>query len=514
MVSNRVKQIVIFDRQVPASQISKEASSIAGWLSDNNIRENDVVALLMWNDVPIFSVAEACGRVGAFLVLLNWHLTRPELDYILSDSGAKVLFGHSHLLAAAGLAGNETCPVVAVPPAREIMASFSNVSESRLDSKNWTDWHDLLAHKPYAGTVKANTRSSIFYTSGTTGKPKGVVRQVPSDDISRAARQRSAKGLGLDTAGQGLLNLVCCPLYHSAPFAHAMMSWNAGFDVVLMPRFDPQQFLNLAVRFRATHSLLVPTMFSRLLALPEADRAKFAANHLVAIAHGAAPCPILVKQRMIEWWGPVIREYYAGTETGVLTASTSQEWMAHPGTVGRTIDAADVRAIDDAGVELPRGKSGRLIARTESTQYFHYLGRGGPPVIEGWEGYVWLGDIGYVDPDGFVFLTDRSSDIVVAGGVNIYPAEIELELAAIAGVADSAVFGVPAPDLGEGIVAVVERAAGSNLDEATIIEALSLKLARYKLPRRVVFVEKLPREESGKLRKRLLRSEYTSIFSD
>jgi long-chain acyl-CoA synthetase len=500
-------------RETSAGDVSAEARNLAGWLASNGVGENDAVALLMWNDIPYLSLAEACGLVGAYLVPLNWHLTRPELAYILSDCGAKFLFGHTHLLANADLTSTPACTVVAKPTPPEILSAFPRMAADVAVRAGWVAWDQMMQeHSSYAGGASPGNRGSIFYTSGTTGRPKGVVREPMPDDVWRAARQRSIVGFGLDTAERGMCTLVAGPLYHSAPNAHASMCWTIGLDVAMLPRFDAQSFLNLAAKHGVTHAHLVPTMFSRLLELPAHERNAFDPSRIVALCHGAAPCPPAVKRQMIDWFGPVIREYYAGTETGVIAASISQDWLAYPGTVGKAMGAMDIRVVDDAGAEVPPGATGRLIVRSEATSRFHYHGKDGRPFVDGWEGYVWLGDLGRVATDGYVFLTDRSSDIVISGGVNIYPAEIELELAAVEGVGDCIVFGVPVPDLGEGIVAVVESSPGMNPTEASIIAALSARLARFKLPRRVIFVDKLPREDSGKIRKRLLKANYEDVL--
>lgn len=511
--SAREKRILLGEREVPASAVSAEARRLASWFVSNSIGENDVVALLMWNDIPYFSLAEACNLVGAYLVPLNWHLTRPELTYILEDCGAKAVFGHTHLLENAEIHSTRACTVVGKPTPQELLSAFPRSAANASAGAGRIEWDRVLQdNKPHAGQATPGNRGSVFYTGGTTGRPKGVVREPMPDEVWRAARQRSIIGFGLDTAEQEMCTLVTGPLYHSAPNAHASMCWALGLDVVLMPRFDAQSFLRLAESHGATHAHLVPTMFSRLLELPAQVRNAFNPSHFVALCHGAAPCPPAVKRQMIDWFGPVIREYYAGTETGVIAASTSHDWLMYPGTVGKPMGSMDIRAVNDEGVEVPPSETGRLIVRSESTSRFHYHGKQGRPFVEGWEGYIWLGDLGHINSDKYVFLTDRSSDIVISGGVNIYPAEIESELATIEGVKDCVVFGVPAPDLGEGIVAIIEAAPGASPTETTVIEGLSKRLARFKLPRRVIFVETLPREDSGKIRKRLLKASYEDVL--
>lgn len=499
-------------RSFSRNDIEAETLLLAGLLHSKGVGDNATVALLMFNDTPFFSLAAACKLVGAYLVPLNWHLTRPELDYILADCGAGVLFGHSDLLANAGLSSTDTLAVISKPTPAECIAAYPKLASGR-PAKGCSDWgSEVESVSPFDSAGATGNRGGIFYTSGTTGKPKGVMREPLDDETWARVTQRSEAGFGLTDLVAGEVNIVAGPLYHSAPNAHALIAWGKGASVILMPRFDAEAFLELAARHGMTHAHMVPTMFSRLLALPDSIREGFQTSALKCICHGAAPCPPDVKGQMIDWFGPVIREYYAGTETGIITTSSSEEWMRYPGSVGRPAAGVDVRVIDDEGRELPADHTGRLILCSNSTTSFVYRGREGRPYISGWEGYIFLGDVGHKNAQDFVFLTDRSSDIVISGGVNIYPAEIEMELAALPGVRDCAVFGVPVAELGEAIVAVVVANQGVTLDEQSLRDQLAPRLAGYKIPRRIVLVESLPREDSGKIRKRLLKADYETIF--
>ncbi len=499
-------------RKATREEIDTDARRLASWLAAQGVGENDVAAGLLWNDFVYLSLPRACGLLGAYLVPLNWHLTRTELDYILNDCAAKVLVGHDVLLAQAGLEHTESLHVLAVPTPEEVALAYPKIQISDPQG-NWAKWDDLANLPEYDGAPLPGNRGGIFYTSGTTGNPKGVKRAPLSDDVWARVRGRTLDAFGLPGTRPGDVALAPGPLYHSAPNAHATNAWAMGMDLVLMPRFDAGVVLDLMRTHHVSHAHMVPTMFSRLIALPETDRTRFDTQHLVSICHGAAPCPVPVKQAMIDWFGPVILEYYAGTETGIIGCSTSQDWLSHPGTIGRAAGECVVKVIDDDGNELPVGETGRLICKSDSTTSFTYHNREGSEQVDGWPGYVGLGDIGYVDEDGFIFLTDRSSDIVISGGANIYPAEIEKVLVTLEGVGDCTVFGVPQPDLGEGVIALIEPAAGHRPNEAELIAALRQRLAAYKLPRKLIVVEHLPREDSGKIRKRDLRETYKEALS-
>lgn len=499
-------------RTATINEIDADARRLASWLAARGVGENDVVAVLLWNDFPYLSLPKACGLLGAYLVPLNWHLTRTELDYTLKDSGARVLIGHDVLLARTGLESTETMQVLAVSTPTEVALAYPKMQIPDPQG-NWTRWEELSRLPEHNGALRPGNRGGIFYTSGTTGNPKGVKRAPLSDDVWARVRGRTLTAFGLVGGGVGHVALAPGPLYHSAPNAHATNAWALGMDLVLMPRFDGADALHLMQHHKVSHAHIVPTMFSRMLALPEDVRSGFDTSHLVAVCHGAAPCPVPVKQAMIDWFGPVILEYYAGTETGIIGCSTSADWLSHPGTIGRAAGECVVKVINDTGEESAAGETGRLICKSDSTTSFTYHNREGSEQVDGWPGYVGLGDIGHVDRDGFIYLTDRSSDIVISGGVNIYPAEIEKILTTLDGVGDCAVFGVPQPDLGEGVIALVEPTPGHRPDEADLIAALKPRVANYKLPRKLIIIDKLPREDSGKIRKRDLREIYKGVLS-
>ncbi|MDH3739687.1 MAG: AMP-binding protein, partial [Alphaproteobacteria bacterium] len=323
-------------------------------------------------------------------------------------------------------------------------------------------------------------------------------------ELAATTAQRTALAFGLEKGG--VRSVMTGPLYHSAPNAYGMRVLSDGGLLVLQPRFDALELLQLIERHRITHLHMVPTMFVRLLALPEPDRNRFDLSSLVHVCHGAAPCPDEVKRAMIDWWGPVICEYYAMTETGIIATSTSEDWLARQGTVGAPAPGVDILITDDEGARQPYGTSGEICVRTAVTAFVSYHRAAEKTESMRRGDYIATGDVGYVDEDGYLYISDRISDMVISGGVNIYPAEIEEVLVGIDRVRDCAVFGVPDPDYGERLVAFVE--SDGELTGDGIKKALAERLSRYKVPREIHFATALPREDSGKIKKHLLREAY------
>jgi long-chain acyl-CoA synthetase len=298
------------------------------------------------------------------------------------------------------------------------------------------------------------------------------------------------------------------PMYHSAPNAYGNAAVGAGATVVLQPRFDPEELLRLIEQHRVTHLHMVPTMFVRLLKLPEEVRRKYEVSSLEFVVHAAAPCPPHVKRAMIEWWGPVINEYYGSTETGAVVFCSSEDWLAHPGTVGKAFNGAVVRVLREDGSDAAVGEAGDIYCRMPSSTDFTYHGDDAKRRAAERDGLIGVGDIGFLDADGFLFLCDRRNHMVISGGVNIYPAEIENELLKLSGVADCAVFGIPDDEFGESLCAWIQPQPGETLDAGAIRAELGEMLARYKVPKVIEFSPELPREDSGKIFKRKLREPY------
>jgi long-chain acyl-CoA synthetase len=450
----------------------------------------DHAAMVMGNRVEFVELVVAAQLAGVWLTPVNRHLTPEEIEFIVVDSGASVVFTEAAFEAATRVAVAGRAPVVLVGD--ELDASLEAAGDAPVDRAG-----------PPGGTM--------VYTSGTTGRPKGVKRtQAASIERQFAAQVAYGRAIGLDGGGP---HLVTGPLYHAAPLGYALMDLGSGAPLVLMDRWDPARALDLIDERSVRNSHFVPTMFVRLLRLPEARRAAFDPSSLHTVLHGAAPVAPSVKQRMIEWWGPVLVEYWGASEGGVVTLVGSEEWLAHPGTVGRAVRGHEVFAVAEDGRRLPPGETGTLYARSEvAGEVFAYhndpektaRAHLGP-------GTYTLGDIGRVDADGYVYLSDRASNTIISGGVNVYPAEIEAALIGHPAVADVAVFGIPDDEWGESVKAAVELVAGTEPSEGLERELLDHArehLAGYKVPRSVDFLDALPRTPTGKLLVRELRAPY------
>ena len=345
----------------------------------------------------------------------------------------------------------------------------------------------------------------MIYTSGTTGHPKGVRRNAPTSEQTIAAERLRALIYGLKPSVRALLP---GPLYHSAPNSFGLRSGRLGGALALMPRFDPEEFLRLIEAERIDTIFMVPTMFIRMLKLPEAVRQKYDTSSLRHVVHAAAPCPAEVKRAMIAWWGPVISEYYGSTESGALTFASSEDALKRPGTVGKILDGVELRFLGEDGAPLPQGEIGEIYSRVADNPDFTYHNKPEKRSEIERDGFITSGDVGYIDEDGYVFICDRKRDMVISGGVNIYPAEIEAALHAVPGVHDCAVFGIPDDKFGEALMAVVEPQAGVTLDAADIRAQLKTSLAGYKVPKHLEILKNLPREDSGKIFKRRLRDPH------
>ncbi len=363
-------------------------------------------------------------------------------------------------------------------------------------------WRD--AHRPREGAPR-EPRGNLPYTSGTTGRPKGVRRQVATEEqrLRTAALYRIALGLEPDMRA-----LLSAPLYHSAPNTYAIQALLNGAQLVLEPRFDAERTLALIEQHRLTHLYLVPTMYVRLLALPEATRRRYDLSSVRFVVSMGSPCAPELKRRMIEWWGPVITESYASSECGVNTFITSEEWLKRPGSAGRVLGEGTLRILDDEGRETPPGTIGAIYVRQPAYPDFTYINNPAARAKLEREGLWSVGDMGYLDEDGYLYVADRKSDMVISGGVNIYPAEIEAMLITMPGVADCAVFGIPDPEFGEALAAAVQKRDGFEFNASEVQQFLRERISSYKVPRVVTFHDALPREDSGKIFKRKLREPY------
>ncbi|WP_374531385.1 acyl-CoA synthetase [Novosphingobium sp.] len=481
-------------------ELDKRSNQVAQLIRSKGIGIGETIAICMENHPWYFGVAWGAQRAGVHFVCISSRLTPPEIAYILGDSGAKLLFGSAYLGATLD----------------EVAGLAPDVPQVRFDTPGALSAEDALAAMPDTPIADQRAGVDMLYSSGTTGKPKGVKIPLPVDpDI---AQMNSLVGLANMAFGiQGdAVYLSPAPLYHAAPLRWCMTVHKLGGTVVVMEKFDPEHALQLIEKYKVTDSQWVPTHFVRMLKLDEDVRKKYDVSSLKCAIHAAAPCPVPVKHAMIEWWGPVLYEYYAGTEGNGFTFITSAEWLERPGSVGRALTGT-VRVCDENGDEVPRGTEGQIFFEpAEDAVPFEYHN---DPVktAESRNKHGWssLGDVGIEDEEGYVFLTDRKSFMIISGGVNIYPQEIENLLVLHPKVADAAVIGAPDPDFGERVVAVVQPAnmadAGPELaDELTAY--LRPQLSGVKMPRQIDFREELPREQTGKLYKRLLRDEYKAAY--
>ncbi|HVR53592.1 MAG TPA: AMP-binding protein [Pseudorhodoferax sp.] len=493
-------------RVLPGDQLEQQVRQAAGALRALGLVPGDVVCMLMRNDFPVLELALAADRVGVVAVPLNWHASADDLDHILRDAGARLLVAHTDLLARLP-ALPAACLALQVPPPREVRTAYrlgDADCAAHAGIADYAQWRAAAA--PWDGPATPPPYR-LLYTSGSTGRPKGVRRDTRDAATNAAMAQRTRTAHGLSSGP--IRAVMTGPLYHSAPYAYALNCVRMGELLVLQPRFDAAQLLALIAQQRITHLHAVPTMFSRLLDLPEAQRSGVDLSSLRSVAHGAAMCPREVKQAMIAWWGPILHEYYAATEIGIMAACTAQEWLQHPGTVGRAPEGVEISIVDDAGMPLPAGGVGEILVRSDvvaSVSYQHLPDALASLRREG--GWATLGDIGYQDADGFLWLCDRKSDLVISGGVNIFPAEVEQAVLRMDGVKDCIAFGIPDRDLGEALALYVEPHAGAGLDAPTLHAGLLQTLGRLRVPREIRLVDSLPREDSGKLARRKIKAAH------
>ena len=500
IASARPDMLAVVDpggQQWTYAQLAERADRYGRGLRAKGLEPGESFAMDLPNGVELLALHFAAMQTGLYVVPLNWHLVGPEIAHIIEDSGAKVFVGHERFAGTARAAADESglpadsCFAVGEVP------GFRPLTE-------------LGADEPAGRPDRRTAGAPMLYTSGTTGRPKGVRRPLTGadpDEVPVAATWFF--GLFGLQAFDDHVHLCGSPLYHTAVLNFVANSVQLGHTSVIMDRWEPEEMLRLIDRHRVTHTHMVPTQFHRLLALPDEVRARYDVSSLRTVIHGAAPCPDETKRRMLDWWGPVITEYYAGTEGGG-TLITAEEWLRKPGSVGRVWTGSEVRVLDDEGAELPAGEIGSVHMRMGSSS-FEYHGDAEKTRRTWTAGMFTLGDIGYLDEDGYLYLCDRKSDMIISGGVNIYPAEIESALVCHPDLVDAAVFGIPNDDWGEEVKAAVQPAdgvvPGSALTE-DVLDFARQRLAKFKVPRSIEYHEELPRDPNGKLYKRTLRDPY------
>jgi long-chain acyl-CoA synthetase len=502
-------------RALALTELQERAARAAAAFASLGVGRGDAIAVMLRNDFAFFEAQMGAGQLGAYCVPVNWHFTPEEAGYVFRDCGAKAIVAHADFAPVAAAARPDGVPVFYVPCPDEIAAAYHVPPERRqppAGAAGWNGWIESFAPRP---PVSQEPPGAMIYTSGTTGRPKGVRRQAPTP--AQLAAQTGAIGQAFGYAAaltrpgaERIVSVLTGPMYHSAPNTYANYGVRAGAEQHLQPRFDPEQLLEWIQRYRVTNLHMVPTMFVRLLKLPEEVRRRYDVSSLRFVVHAAAPCPPDVKRAMIDWWGPVINEYYGATETGAVTFCTSAEWLAHPGTVGRPMPGTRVRIFDEEGRDVAPGESGEVFMRLTGGPDFTYHGDDAKRAKAEWDGLITAGDIGRFDAGGFLHLMDRRNNMVISGGVNIYPAEIESVLLALPGVADCAVFGIPDEEFGEALCAYVQPQPGVSLDAAAVRAHAAAHLAKYKVPKLIEFMAALPREDSGKIFTRKLKEPYWS----
>lgn len=495
------------ERQQTVADMRLNAARAANGFLAMGLSEGDSVAIMMRNDFASFEASLGAGLIGAYATPINWHFTADEVLYILQDAGAKVLVVHADLVPP--LIGSIPAGVrlLVVPTPPEIAAAYGIAVTAADSCEGAVDWNTWLQEHSSVPPDTGAPPASMVYTSGTTGRPKGVRRDRPTSEQRAISEQRSGIIYGLK-AGEPSVVLMNGPMYHSAPNAYGMLAARTGASIVLQARFDAEEMLDFIERYRVTHMHIVPTMFVRLLRLPADVRARYDLSSLQHVVHGAAPCPVHVKRAMIEWWGPVICEYYGSTETGIPVWHNAEEALRKPGTVGRALEGCMVKVFDDEGKELAPGTVGEIFMRAGFLPDFTYQGNADKRQEIDRGGLVTVGDVGLIDEEGFIFLCDRKKDMIISGGVNIYPAEIEAVLIDMPGVKDCAVFGIPDEEFGESVCAHIEVGQQDAVSAQEVRAHLASRLARFKVPKVIEFSASLPREDSGKIFKRKLRDPY------
>ncbi|MFE0130590.1 acyl-CoA synthetase [Streptomyces sp. NPDC059037] len=492
---DRVMLIAPDGAEWTARRLHAAVNQLVHGLRAAGLERGDAFAVVLPNGVEFLTAYLAASQAGLYLVPVNHHLVGPEIAWIVADSGAQVLIAHERFAQAATAAADEA----KLPTSHRYAVG---------EVPGFRPYAELLAGQPESAPDGRTLGWVMNYTSGTTGRPRGIRRP-----LSGKLPEESYLGGFLGIFGvkpfDGNVHLVCSPLYHTAVLQFAGAALHIGHPLVLMDKWTPEEMLRLIDTHKCTHTHMVPTQFHRLLALPDATKAAYDVSSMRHAIHGAAPCPDHVKRAMIEWWGECVEEYYAASEGGGAFA-TAQDWLKRPGTVGKAWPISELAVFDDDGNRLPPGELGTVYMKM-STGGFAYHKDESKTKKNRIGDFFTVGDLGLLDEDGYLYLRDRKIDMIISGGVNIYPAEIESALLTHPAVADAAAFGIPHDEWGEQVKAVVEVAEGHTAGDTLATEILAhceRQLAGYKRPKSVDFIEAMPRDPNGKLYKRRLREPY------
>ncbi len=497
--------------------LDERVDALSAALATRGVEADDRIVALLGNQHEMVELSLAALGGGWVLVPLNWHWVAREVAYVIDDATPSAIIVDQRFEAVA----SEALAIAEHPPALRVLVGAErgdkgSGGEGR--DEGWVHYEELLSGAPETGPEPLKG-GPMFYTSGTTGFPKGVKSTLSAvggpAELSLLIAHSMGPTIGVPPLGSAedprRCQLICGPMYHSAQWVFAHFALLCGATIMLQHRFDAGEVLELIEQHGVTNLHLVPTQMSRLLDLPAQRRARFDASTLRTVLHGAAPCPPALKRALIEWWGPIVSEYYGGTEGGFLALIESADWLERPGSVGRPLPVVEVRILDDEGNVVEAGHTGEIWFRNLLGSDFEYHNAPGKTDAAHRDGFGTLGDVGYLDADGFLYLADRKIDMVVSGGVNIYPAEVEGALHEHPAISDVAVFGVPHAEMGEAVHAAVVLRDGiewSDSLEADLDAWCRERLAGYKRPRGYEVHEELPRNESGKLLKRGLRDPW------
>ena len=480
-------------KTISFAELDRNSNRVAQLFRSRNIEIGDTVAICMENNEHFFDLVWGAQRCGLIYVAISNRLTADEIAYILKDSGAQLLFSSSAMGSVLG----------------DIKKLTPEIDQLIIGGEGKESLEAALANMPETPVADERAGADMLYSSGTTGRPKGV--RLPLPEIPELGATNALLGLATMAFGfgEGDTYISPAPLYHAAPLRWCMLVHKLAGTVVVMEKFDPEHALQLIEQYKVNISQWVPTHFVRMLKLPEEVRMKYDVSSLTSAVHAAAPCPVPVKEQMIKWWGPVLKEYYAGTEGNGLTFINSENWLTHKGSVGQALMGV-IKICDEDGNEVAANTEGQIYFEGGSSFEYH---NDPDKTAEAANKHGWtsLGDVGRVDEDGFLYLTDRKSFMIITGGVNVYPQEIENLLVTHPKLADAAVIGGPDPDMGEKVIAVVQPLDMADAGDDLAVELdvwMRQTLSGVKIPRQIDFREELPRHATGKLYKRLLRDEY------
>ncbi|MBB6522203.1 AMP-binding protein [Pseudoteredinibacter isoporae] len=504
-------QIVFAGQALSETSFLSGVKKIASVLVANGVRPDDAIAILMRNEPMYLQIIEACRYVGARYVALNWHGSAAEIAHILEDSKAKVLLGHRDLLNVlsehtvfreqiAGIA------VLAQATPRSIIERYELGTVT--EEGGYQNLHAAIEAAEEIASAPQKVRGLFAYTSGSTGRPKGIVRPSHPDAPDRYMMyQMLAQGFMFLQPGDKFY--MAAPMYHSAPNTLSLSALSAtDVDIYIESQFDPEDFLKIVEREKITHAYIVPTMMIRLLKLPQEVREQYDVCSLRYSVSTGSPCPVDVKQAMIDWFGPIFYESYGASELGFMTLISATEALEKPGSVGRAREGTAIKILNDELQELGPGETGTIYIHSMLASGFGYTNSEGDLTDQELGGFATVGDVGYLDDEGFLFISDRKKEMIISGGANIFPSEIEAEILRLPQVLDCAVFGAPDEEFGEKIVAAVQLQDGQVLSLGELQHALEGQLARFKMPRKLDVHEALPREDSGKIFKKRLKDPY------